>query len=335
VHALIVTSGERQRAETDAGFPCVVRRVAPRLIRGRRGQLALLNIRAVAEAQFFRPDVVLSLHIAVSPAAWLIHRTVGAPYVQYLHGTEITDRPGLADFAVRRAAAVTAVSQYTASLVAGSMRRGLLHRIAPGVDVPAGRHAERSPQPLIVTVSRLAERYKGHDVILRALPLVRARFPSVQWVVVGDGPLRPTYEQMAWALGIADQVRFVGSVVDLERDRWLDRAHVFAMPSRLSATGGGEGFGIAYLEAGAHQLPVVAGNVAGAKDAVVDGVTGLLVDPTDHLAVADALIALLGHRRRAEALGEAGESRAQQFAWPSVAKRVQDVLQEVAAARAA
>jgi phosphatidylinositol alpha-1,6-mannosyltransferase len=186
-----------------------------------------------------------------------------------------------------------------------------------------------------VTVSRLAERYKGHDVMLRALPLVRARVPDMQWVVVGDGPLRPAYESMARALGVHDLVRFVGEVDDQERDSWLDRGYVFAMPSRLSSNGGGEGFGIAYLEAGAHGLPVVAGNVGGALDAVVDGVTGLLVDPTDHIAVAGALIDLLLDRSRAAELGEAGATRAHEFAWEAVARRVEHVLREVADARAA
>jgi phosphatidylinositol alpha-1,6-mannosyltransferase len=171
--------------------------------------------------------------------------------------------------------------------------------------------------------------------MLRALPLVRARVPDVQWVVVGGGPLLPVYQRMAWALGVADHVRFLGPVDDVERDLWLDRAHVFAMPSRLSATGGGEGFGIAYLEAGAHRLPVVAGNVGGAVDAVLDGVTGVLVDPTDHLSVAEALTDLLVDRRRAQLLGAAGAARARQFAWPGIAKQVEHLLQEVAAARAA
>src|SRR5207253_9855428 len=155
-------------------------------------------------------------------------------------------------FAVRHAAAVTAVSAHTASLVASSVRSGRLYRVSPGVDFPTSRLTERSGRPLIVTVSRLAERYKGHDVMIRALPLVRARVPDIQWVVIGDGPLRAVYEQMACAFGLSNQVRFVGAVDDEERDRWLDRAHAFAMPSRLSATGRGAGCVVAYLGAGAR-----------------------------------------------------------------------------------
>ena len=104
------------------------------------------------------------------------------------------------------------------------------------------------------------------------------------------------------------------------------------MPSRLPPEGlGGEGFGIAYLEAAAWGLPAVAGNVGGAADAVEDGVSGLLVDPTEPEAVAAALIELLSDESRAAALGEAGQERAQGYAWPRIAARVSDVLVATAA----
>jgi phosphatidylinositol alpha-1,6-mannosyltransferase len=85
-----------------------------------------------------------------------------------------------------------------------------------------------------------------------------------------------------------------------------------------------------YLEAAAHGVPSVAGNVAGAIDAVVHGETGLLVDPTNHVAVADALTTLLAAPERAGRLGRAGAARAQEFAWPTIARRVEDVLLAVA-----
>ena len=146
-------------------------------------------------------------------------------------------------------------------------------------------------------------------------------------VVVGDGPLRQPLEQLVAALGVSGHVRLVSSRSFEEDAAWFEQADVFAMPSRLGPGGaGGEGFGIVYLEANAHGLPVVAGNVAGALDAVVDGVTGLLVDPTDHVAVAEAVTSLLLDRERAETLGRAGAERAQEFAWPKIARRVEDVV---------
>lgn len=334
LQALILTTAEGSEG-ADPGLAASVRRVNTSYTRSRPGKVALLSARAITEARRFRPQVVLSSHIVMSPAAWAIARLTGAPYIQYLHGREVTSRPRLADFALRHSAAAIAVSDYTASLVASGLGRTRMHRIPPGVDAPGPRRQDQSPQPVILTVSRMSEPSKGHDVMLRALPLVRARLPQVQWVVIGDGPLRPRYERMALAFGVSDQVRFVGALQDDKRDAWFDAAHLFAMPSRLSSTGGGEGFGIVYLEAAAHSLPVVAGNVGGALEAVIDGVTGLLVDPTDHLAVAEAITDLLLDRERAQALGRAGAGRVPDFSWPAVSKRVEQIVMEVAAARAA
>jgi phosphatidylinositol alpha-1,6-mannosyltransferase len=106
------------------------------------------------------------------------------------------------------------------------------------------------------------------------------------------------------------------------------------MPSRLPGGGfAGEGFGIVFLEAGLHQLPVVAGDVGGARDAVIHGETGLLVDPTDHVAVAGALTELLTDPERAARLGRAGAARARDHAWPLVATRVREVLEDVMGGR--
>jgi phosphatidyl-myo-inositol dimannoside synthase len=159
---------------------------------------------------------------------------------------------------------------------------------------------------------------------------VRARVPGTVLVLVGDGQLRQAYENLAAALGLNGSVEFAGSVSDDERNRMLELGHVFSMPSRLPPDGGGEGFGIVCLEAGLHGLPIVAGNVAGALDAVVDGETGLLVDPTDHIAVADAISRLLLDSELAARLGQAGARRAREHSWPVIARRVEDLLLEIA-----
>jgi phosphatidylinositol alpha-1,6-mannosyltransferase len=102
------------------------------------------------------------------------------------------------------------------------------------------------------------------------------------------------------------------------------------MPSRLpGSSAGGEGFGIAYLEAAAHGLPVVAGAAAGAMEAVEDGLTGSLVDPTDHVALAAAIAELLLDPKSAAALGRAGAKRARRFTWERHAGLVEQLIQEV------
>jgi phosphatidylinositol alpha-1,6-mannosyltransferase len=157
---------------------------------------------------------------------------------------------------------------------------------------------------------------------------VLAKVPHAQWVVIGDGSLRAGLEAMAASYGISQSVRFLGAVSDEQRNLWLRRAHLLAMPSRLPAGGfAGEGFGIVYLEAGAYGKPVVAGNVGGALDAVRDGETGLLVEPTDPLLVADAITRLLLDSELARRLGEAGRRHALAHTWPEVVGRVERVLQ--------
>jgi phosphatidyl-myo-inositol dimannoside synthase len=292
---------------------------------------AALGLRALAVAARFRPRLQLNMHIVTSPAAALVRRALGARTIQYFYAKEIGARPRLATFAARNADVSVAISAYTAQLLAaaGVPASDDVRLIAPGVDLPADTRPLAAARPTIVTVSRLADPYKGHDVLVDALALVRAEIPDVEWIVIGEGPLRPGLEALARAAGVADAVRFLGAVGDAERDRWLRTADVFAMPSRLPGGGlAGEGFGIVYLEAGAYGKPVLAGNVAGALDAVVDGETGLLVDPTDRRAVADALVRLLRERELAARLGRAAQKRAAGFAWPTVAQRVEALLRE-------
>jgi phosphatidyl-myo-inositol dimannoside synthase len=302
----------------------------------RRAAVIGLNGRALSEALRFRPDVVLSAHIVASPAAWAIGRLRGTPTVQYLHADELRGRPRLSRFAVTHADAVVAVSSYTERLALGAgAEAAKVHRILNGVDpIPNGAVGARSERPTLLTVARLDSPYKGLDVTMRALPLIRGRVPDARWIVVGDGRLRGMLEARARSLGVQDAVSFQGSVSDEERDRWLARSHVFVMPSRLPASGvGGEGFGIVYLEAGAHGLPVVAGNVGGAVDAVIHGETGLLVDPRDHVALANAVAGLLLDSDRARAIGSMGMRRAEELAWPNVVRRVEEVVLGVARGR--
>lgn len=298
----------------------------------RGGRNVTLNAAALAAGFGFRPDVTLSAHIATSPAAAAIRHLLGARTVQYFHAEEIGAKPKLAAFAARHANESIAVSRYTAGLIAATgAALEALSVIPNGTDIPSDPTPLSVDRPTVLTIARMEERYKGHDVMVRALALVRAKLPDVQWIVIGDGSLRPGIEQLAECYGVAESAHFLGAVSDERRNSWLRRAHLLAMPSRLPAGGlAGEGFGIVYLEAGAYGKPVVAGNVGGALDAVLDGETGLLVDPLDTLAVAGAITKLLLDRELASRLGEAGRARSQRYAWPVIVRRVETVLLEQA-----
>lgn len=329
LQADVVTLDHAEARSFDEAQPVRIHRI--RVAPGpRTAQIAQLNAAAVLSAFRLRPQIVLSGHIVMAPAAAAIRRLLRVPVVQYTYAKELGAKPELARFAMRRANAVIAISRYTADLAQAAGATGRQIRLIPaGVDETPSVRRDPRERPTVVTIARLEDRYKGHDVMIRALGLVRAAVPDVEWVVIGDGPLRASLEDMVGAQGMSGNVRFVGVVSDEERDRWLAGAHAFAMPSRPPAGGfAGEGFGIVYLEAATHGLPVLAGNAGGSLDAVEDGETGLLVDAGDHVAVADGLVELLTHPARAESMGRAGAERAQRFAWPVIAADVERVLSE-------
>jgi phosphatidyl-myo-inositol dimannoside synthase len=325
----VVALGGPGARRFDAGSPTrVVRAPSDRRLRGARN--LPLNAVAMLEALRFRPDVTLSLHLVASPAAAAIRRALGASTVQYFHAKEIPPKRALAAFAAARADVVVAVSAYTEGLVRSTGASiAAMRRVSPGVDLPAEARALPAEHPTFVTIARMEDRYKGHDVLVHALALVRERVPDVRWVVIGEGSLRGELEALARSRGVADCVSFLGAVSDEQRDEWLRRASLLAMPSRLPGGAlAGEGFGIAYMEAAAYGKPVVAGNVGGAVDAVLDGRTGLLVDPTDATAVGHAIAGLLLDPALAGRLGRAGAERARDFAWPAVVARLEAVMLE-------
>jgi phosphatidylinositol alpha-1,6-mannosyltransferase len=88
-----------------------------------------------------------------------------------------------------------------------------------------------------------------------------------------------------------------------------------------------EGFGIVYIEANCCGKPVIGGNVGGAKDAVIDGKTGILVDPLDTDAIAKTLVRILRNPALAARLGRQGRERAErELDWPVLGKKMQAVL---------
>jgi glycosyltransferase involved in cell wall biosynthesis len=143
-----------------------------------------------------------------------------------------------------------------------------------------------------------------------------------------DRRFRARVEDEFDAAGCADRVTFTGRLPDPDLARVFRAGHVLAMPSRH------EGFGIAYLEGMSFGLPAVATTAGGATEVVTDGENGVVVDPDDPGAVADALSSLATDRDRLARLGRAARRQYEAHPdWSETAERVRSFLNGVAEAR--
>ena len=221
---------------------------------------------------------------------------------------------------------------------------GPVVEIPPGVDtgaiVPlkaAERRAARAALglpaqgPLVVSVSRLVPR-KGMDVLIEAAAGWPPPIPDLVVAIAGDGRELAHLRRLAGAEP-GGRPRCSGGSATEDRAALLGAADVFAMACRNRWLGlEQEGFGIVFLEAAAAGVPQIAGDSGGASEAVLDGVTGLVVDdPGDPGAVAEALRSLLADPNRRRRMGRAARSRVQEsFDNDVLASRLADALAGVA-----
>lgn len=159
---------------------------------------------------------------------------------------------------------------------------------------------------VIGTVSRLSQE-KGIDTLLTAFAEVHARLSSAVLLVVGDGVERPALEALAERLGVRDAVLWTGRQPWEEAMRYLSVMDVVVVPSRF------EGFGLTAAEAMACGKPVVASNVDGLREVVVDAVTGTLVNCDDAHEMANAVMEILNDPCKHREMGTSGRQRVERL----------------------
>lgn len=287
--------------------------------------------------------------LPVGVVARILQPLLRCPYLVNTHGMDVAGplaRGGrkrwLLGWVLRGAGAVTTNSEYTTGLVRSlGLAPERLTLVTPGVTIaptlptPAERTATRqrygySPQDtVVISIARLVER-KGIDLVLRALATARQTLPTLRYCVIGDGVARAHLVQLAQTLGLADCVRFLGNQTDAGRQELLGAADIFILPARAGAHGDVEGFGIVFLEAAERGVAAIAGASGGQAEAVIDGGTGLVVPPTDGVAIADALVTLATDERLRRGYGGAGRQRViDHFQWADRAKIVGTLLDTI------
>ncbi len=174
----------------------------------------------------------------------------------------------------------------------------------------------------ILFVGRMEKR-KGLQYLLAAYSRLKWEFPQVRLLVVGPGKLDAASERLLGERALED-VEFLGQVSYADLPRYYRTADIFCSPAT-----GAESFGIVLLEAMAAGKPVIASDIPGYAAVLEDGVRGMLVEPKDETALANALVELIGRPDVRRDLGQKGRVYAQAFTWDRVAKQVMEYYERL------
>ena len=286
----------------------------------------LLQLRQAVKA--FAPDV---LHVQCFSSngvyAMALTKLLRLPLVVTLQGETMMDdrdifthsrvlQSGLR-WGLRTATAVTACSQFTLDDAVRHFGADPSKSRVIFNGVGLAEETEREPIDLpfdvfVLAMGRVVHK-KGFDLLLDAFAQLADLPARTGLVIGGDGPELDALKAQAVRLGLSDRVVFVGRLQRPQVAWAMAQARCFVMPSRL------EPFGIVVLEAWRAGTAVIASSVGGAPEFVTDGVTGLVVDPNDSRALADALARLLRDAGLATSLGSGGLARVPSFDWAAIA----------------
>jgi phosphatidylinositol alpha-1,6-mannosyltransferase len=296
----------------------------PREVRTPEGNLRAklrFSRRALVAALRARPDAILLLHVNFVPLGVLLRTLVGARVGLFAIGVEVwVPLSRWRRALIRRCDWLLAISSFTADWFARCARvdRGKVTVIPLPIDQRLADAAGAQHPPAgdegtttMLTVSRLVpeHRFKGYLDVVRALPLVLARRPSVRWVLVGNGADLAVIRDECRARGIEHAVDLTGPVDDVTLVAQYRRADVFVLPSTADPEASpptGEGFGLVFAEAGAFGVPSIGSSRGGGSlEIVLDGATGLTVPPDDTAALASAILRLVDDADLRDRLGRA------------------------------
>jgi glycosyltransferase involved in cell wall biosynthesis len=308
-------------------FPRIIDR-----IRGVRGLFRLVPYAMQVWSIAGRADVLhimansgWSWHLVAAPAIW-IARMRGAPTVVNYRGGEAATFLARSAKLIRhtlRRADVLAVPSGFLNEVFG--RFGMRSEIVPNIiDLERFHPAAEATRPNAphFIVARNLEAIYDIPTALRAFALVREEVPAARMTIAGTGPDRAELEKLCATLDMSGSVTFSGRLERDEMARLYRVATAVVNPSRV------DNMPNSVLEAMASGVPVVSTNVGGVPFVLRDGVTGLLVNAGDHVAMAHAMRRILDEEALTARLRGAALADVQQYAWPRVRERWADVYSQ-------
>jgi glycosyltransferase involved in cell wall biosynthesis len=300
----------------------------------------------VTAVRLCRRHPIRRIHLCdglLSPIGLMLRVATRTPVSITVHGLDVTCRfpvyQRLIPSCLRRLDPIVCVSRSTRE---ACLQRGIpaakCHVIPNGMDpevlqLPADHEAllgeiqdhcgfSFNGKKILLTVGRLVPRKGIAWFVREVMPQMP---PDVVYLIAGKGPEFSLIDRTTRDLGLKGRVSLLGRISDGQRNALLARADICVMPN-VSTPGDMEGFGISAIEAGAAGVPVVASNLEGIRDAVIDGVTGYLVAEKDPKAFRDKIIGMDLDRQNIRATVRST------FNWVAIAGRYRDLLLHAAKA---
>jgi len=296
------------------------------------------------------PDIIHILNAGFSIFTVHLKKELNIPVIVTAHGKDFmkpwvfpkadeTEKKKLLLEGLNKADSIIAVSNYTKNKLLELGVKTNISVILNGCD-PQKFHPKKKNQKilaklnikerdnLLLTVSRLMDR-KGQDVVIKALPSVLKKYPNTKYILIGTqdfGYEEENLRNLARKLNLKKNIIFLGYVPDDNLIDYYNSCDIFILTPREIKTDNyidAEGFGIVYLEAGSCEKPVIASNTGGVPEAVIDGETGILVEPENFEETANAIIRLLENSELGKKLGKNARKKVmEELNWKKISEKI-------------
>ena len=284
------------------------------------------------------------LHIGV---VGLVAKAVyGFPLITYIHGTELNTYKKkyminlLYKFVMKNSNFVFSNSNYTKDLAVkmGAQDKNIIvQNLGANInnffpkdtkEKICDKYKINKKCNILLTVSHLIER-KGHIIVIQALKILLSKGYDIHYLIIGQGDYKFRIQEEINNLSLQNHVTLAGFVESNQMIDYMNSCDIFVMPNKQVGPDF-EGFGIVFLEANACKKPVIGGKSGGVPDAVLDGITGLLVNPHNVDEIANKIELLISDTEFAQKLAENGYRRViETNNWKSVCDNINSTIKKI------
>jgi phosphatidylinositol alpha-1,6-mannosyltransferase len=307
------------------------------------------SIRQIAKKRHIRIHVIRSFPEGIYSILFKKFYHKKCIVICYIHGEELLisntslQLKIISDWVYKNSDLIISNSKSTSKIQDSLFYRGKLEKkrvvIHPGADYEAYQ-VEKSkikkmrqewgwPSNTVILVScARMETRKNHSLVIEAISELLYKGLQLGYIIAGDGELKETLVKKVEELGTSRYIKFTGYLSETERILTMASAHIHVMPS-VKVGPMIEGFGIVFIEAAAAGIPSIAGNIGGQPEAVIDNVTGFVVDGNCKQAIIEKIELLATNEELRKKMGYAGKVWAQENDWAIVMRKTYNSLAEV------